>query len=102
MESQEKGAEPSAHYSQPSTSTVGAVAQPQAGHSLRKRPWRQKVTPWEDIINHQYKGEGTEESPYVVSWIPTDPENPQTYGFTYKWGVTILGTWDDGVVETSN
>lgn len=62
-----------------------------ADHSLKVRPWRRNVTPWSDIVDHEYQGDGTDESPYIVTWIPTDRENPLTFGNKYKWAVTMLG-----------
>lgn len=62
-------------------------------HTLSVRPWRRKVTPWADILHHEYKGAGTDDDPYVVSWLPDDHENPLTYGFAYKWSMTMLGGW---------
>jgi hypothetical protein len=60
-------------------------------HTLKKRPWRRYVTPWNDILNHKYEGEGTEEKPFVVDWLPEgDAENPMTWGGTYKWSVIML------------
>lgn len=69
-----------------------------ADHTLKPRPWIRKTTPWSHIIGHNYKGSGTEQDPYVVTWLPDGPdgfvdvENPLKYGFWYKWGVTIMGT----------
>jgi len=60
-------------------------------HSLKKRPWRRYVTPWEQIRDHKYEGEGTDEKPFIVDWIPEgDAENPMTWGKTYKWSVIML------------
>ncbi|KAK4684526.1 hypothetical protein P7C73_g5648, partial [Tremellales sp. Uapishka_1] len=58
-------------------------------YTLKKRPWRLKVTPWNDILNQQYEGEGTEDKPYVVDWFPGDQENPMTWQPVYKWTVTM-------------
>lgn len=38
----------------------------------------------------EYEGEGTVESPYIINWLPNDPENPQTYSQLYKWTVTAM------------
>lgn len=38
-----------------------------------------------DIIEWDYEGEGTEESPHVVEWIENDPRNPMTWPKTKKW-----------------
>ncbi|GAA5834016.1 hypothetical protein JCM11251_003593 [Rhodosporidiobolus azoricus] len=35
-----------------------------------------------------YEGEGTEEKPYVVKWLPEDAENPQTWKQSTKWVIT--------------
>ena len=60
-------------------------------HTLKKRPWRRYVTPWNDIVNHKYKGQGTEEKPFVVDWLPEgDAENPMTWKDAYKWTVVII------------
>ncbi|GMK57439.1 hypothetical protein CspeluHIS016_0402730 [Cutaneotrichosporon spelunceum] len=58
--------------------------------TLKVRPWRRNVTPWADILAHEYKGAGTDADPYVVTWLPKDPEDPQAYGQVYKWSVTLL------------
>jgi hypothetical protein len=43
-----------------------------------------------DIINHAYKGSGTEEDPFVVSWLENDPVNPMNYSTLKKWSITML------------
>lgn len=59
-------------------------------HTLKKRPWRLYTTPWRDIRDHHYAGEGTEEKPFVVDWLPEgDAENPMTWSGGYKWSVVI-------------
>lgn len=58
--------------------------------TLRRRLWRPYTTPWSQILSHPYKGNGTDTDPYVVTWLPVDPENPLTYGKVYKWGITIM------------
>lgn len=59
-------------------------------HTLKKRPWHPRVTPWSDILAHEYKGAGTEAEPYIVSWLPDDPENPMGYKQSYKWFITVM------------
>ena len=42
-----------------------------------------------------HTGNGTEESPYIVSWDPDDPDDPYNWSRTYKWFITVqlaLGT----------
>jgi hypothetical protein len=60
-------------------------------YTLKRFPWRNKTTPWADLVNHEYKGSGTETDPYVVVWLPDDAENPLTFKPRYKWNITILG-----------
>ncbi|KAM0748343.1 MFS general substrate transporter [Meredithblackwellia eburnea MCA 4105] len=58
--------------------------------TLPKRPWRRTVTAWQDIAQgKQYRGEGTEEKPFIVNWLDNDPEDPQNYEMWYKWVVTM-------------
>lgn len=46
------------------------------------------VTP--EMINHNYPGSGTEEDPYIVSWIDDDPRNPMLFSKTKKWSITMV------------
>lgn len=43
-----------------------------------------------DILNHDYEGSGTEDDPYMVTWISDDPRNP--LNFKLKRKIVILGT----------
>ncbi|PYH44289.1 MFS transporter [Aspergillus saccharolyticus JOP 1030-1] len=45
------------------------------------------VTP--EIVDYPYDGAGTEESPYVVTWIPNDPRNPMNFKDLTKWLYTV-------------
>lgn len=58
-------------------------------HTLKKRPWHLRTTPWSSIVAHEYKGAGTEAEPYIVSWLPDDPENPMSFASSYKWATTM-------------
>jgi hypothetical protein len=44
----------------------------------------------DDIINHPYKGSGSEDDPYLVTWIDNDPVNPMNYSLGLKWSITML------------
>ncbi|KZM25906.1 transmembrane transport [Ascochyta rabiei] len=44
----------------------------------------------DDIINHPYQGSGTEDDPFVVSWLEDDPVNPLNYSLTLKWCITMM------------
>lgn len=46
----------------------------------------------QEIILHSYAGSGTEEEPYVVTWIPNDPRNPILFSLKMKCSITILIT----------
>lgn len=41
-------------------------------HTLRKRPWRRRVTPFSAIALQPYEGKGTQEEPYIISWLPEE------------------------------
>jgi hypothetical protein len=42
-----------------------------------------------DIIDHHYGGAGTDEDPYVVTWVDQDPRNPFHWSRVQKWTYTI-------------
>jgi hypothetical protein len=44
----------------------------------------------DDIIEHNYKGSGTESDPFLVTWIENDPVNPMNYPQALKWTITML------------
>ncbi|TXT05879.1 uncharacterized protein COLE_07199 [Cutaneotrichosporon oleaginosum] len=72
-----------------------ATELPIESYTLPRRPWRRYVTSFEDILDHHYKGAGTESDPYVVDWLRDDAEDPQNFPASYKWfqvGLTSLLT----------
>lgn len=44
----------------------------------------------EEVVHHPYIGSGTNEDPYVVTWLPRDPRNPMNFSAIKKWSITIL------------
>ena len=46
------------------------------------------ITP--EVSNHEYKGSGTSEDPYLVSWIPNDPRNPMNFSTGTRWFITMV------------
>ena len=44
----------------------------------------------DDILNHPYKGSGTKDDPFLVTWIENDPINPMNYPVALKWSITML------------
>lgn len=41
------------------------------------------------VLNHHYKGSGTEEDPYLVEFIPNDPRNPMEFSQVKKWFIVM-------------
>jgi len=70
-----------------------AKMDPESGAGPQKIPhWRMIIdqgitTP--EIENHTYEGAGTEENPYIVYWLESDPRNPMTFPEWYKWVITL-------------
>lgn len=42
------------------------------------------------VLDHQYKGSGTEDDSYVVEFIPGDRRNPMNWPDWKKWAITML------------
>lgn len=42
------------------------------------------------VLDYQYCGNGTEDDPYVVDWIPDDPRNPMGMVGGMKWIITVI------------
>lgn len=66
------------------TATIQSVA------VKSKKPWRQFEIPISALATHDWPGKGTTESPYIVDWLPDDPENPMTWNATYKWFLVVV------------
>lgn len=45
------------------------------------------ITP--EVANYPYPGSGTEDDPYVISWIPNDPRDPMRFSTARKWFATM-------------
>lgn len=43
-----------------------------------------------EVEQYPYSGSGTDDDPYVVTWIPNDPRNPMNYSKLKKWTLTML------------
>ena len=55
--------------------------------------WRQVLDQGavtQDIVQFDYPGSGTEQDPYVVSWIPNDPRNPMLLQTWRKVTITLV------------
>ncbi|KAJ6024066.1 hypothetical protein N7540_004863 [Penicillium herquei] len=44
----------------------------------------------DDILEHQWDGDGTTESPYLVEWVHNDPRDPHQMQEWLKWSITLL------------
>ncbi|KAH8815707.1 major facilitator superfamily domain-containing protein [Xylogone sp. PMI_703] len=44
----------------------------------------------DDVLNHPYRGSGTEEDPYQVEYIANDKRDPMGWTDTKKWMITLL------------
>lgn len=63
---------------------------PKYGHSIPF--WRLVVDQGaitQDVLDHDYPGSGTEQDPFVVSWIPDDARNPMRFSLLQKLTITI-------------
>jgi hypothetical protein len=43
----------------------------------------ERITPV--VTTHKYEGSGTEDDPYIVTWIQNDPGNPMAFPTSKKW-----------------
>lgn len=73
------------------------AAEPKGEVGPSKIPfWRivydQKVVT-DEIVNFPYDGSGTEEDPFVVSWVPDDPRNPMNFSSVKKWSITVIASF---------
>lgn len=44
----------------------------------------------QEVRNHEYAGSGTENDPYVVSWLPDDPRNPMQFAMARKVVIVLV------------
>jgi Ca2+/H+ antiporter len=44
----------------------------------------------DDVLNHKYPGQGTEESPFIVDFLPQDGHNPMQFPAWRKWTIVLL------------
>ncbi|KAH8422254.1 uncharacterized protein LDX57_000012 [Aspergillus melleus] len=42
------------------------------------------------VIDHTYQGAGTDEDPFVINWLGTDPRVPMKYSAVARWLITFL------------
>lgn len=44
----------------------------------------------EDVLSHNYEGSGTNTDPFIVTWIPKDPGDPQNFSSKIKWLIVAI------------
>ncbi|RFU79926.1 hypothetical protein TARUN_2269 [Trichoderma arundinaceum] len=69
-------------------------------HDLEAQLNSEKITHWrllfdqtgvtQQVLDHNYSGQGTAEAPYLVEFIPGDRWNPMTYKDSFKWVITLI------------
>ena len=42
------------------------------------------------VLDWHYDGSGSEEDPYIVTWIDHDPRNPMLYNPVKKWLIVLV------------
>ncbi|KAJ3561620.1 hypothetical protein NPX13_g8871 [Xylaria arbuscula] len=52
---------------------------------------QENITP--EILSHTYAGSGTQEDPYLVKWLDSDPIDPISYPKWRKWCITLIMAW---------
>ncbi|EXJ69961.1 uncharacterized protein A1O5_07034 [Cladophialophora psammophila CBS 110553] len=75
-----------------STLTNDVESQKHAPSSTKVPHWRLVVSQslvTEEVLNHRYRGSGTDEDPYIVEFIPSDPRNPMNFPDWKKWALTL-------------
>lgn len=44
----------------------------------------------QSVIDYHYPGKGTEESPFIVDFLPDDSYNPLTFPAARRWAITLI------------
>ena len=44
----------------------------------------------QDVLRHPYAGSGTQEDPFIVSYIPNDPGNPFNWSNGTRWTISAI------------
>ncbi|TFB04787.1 hypothetical protein CCMA1212_002927 [Trichoderma ghanense] len=68
-------------------------AQRQAVPSEKISHWRvllDQTGVTQQVLEHNYSGQGTTESPYLVEFLPGDRWNPMTFKDSFKWTITLI------------
>lgn len=81
-------------------STASSFTAKEGPADIESQQARNKVSHWflvlnphgvtDEVLNHEFPGRGTPESPYIVDFLPNDASNPQQYPQSKKWTITML------------
>lgn len=55
--------------------------------------WRQIIDSagvTDEVKSWRYEGSGTQDDPYVVTWIENDPRNPMLYSNVTRWSLMMV------------
>lgn len=55
-----------------------------------------------EVLDHNYEGSGTDEDPYVVSWLPIDARNPMQFSMARKAVITFMTAIATFVISLSS
>jgi multidrug resistance protein len=55
-------------------------------------PWKSKHLRTSTLLRQKYKGNGSENSPFIINWLDYDPENPMKWRTLYKWFIAMIAT----------
>lgn len=72
------------------TEATDTTTTSQAHAKASWKPWKKCEIPVSILVAHPWRGQGTAESPYIVEWLPSDPENPMTWADSYKWLIVVI------------
>ncbi|UJR19438.1 hypothetical protein I4U23_022568 [Adineta vaga] len=53
-------------------------------------PWKGKRLGTFTLLRQTYRGNGSEESPFIIDWLDDDTENPKKWSSLYKWFITLI------------
>ena len=76
----------------PSDSSSTTVAEGGQANQRKSILWIQSLfqNPDKILCDYKYAGDGTSTSPYLVQFLPNDPEDAQTFSTRRKWSITLL------------
>ncbi|KAF2816788.1 MFS general substrate transporter [Mytilinidion resinicola] len=65
--------------------------EPGNGYEVEKKDYADVAEKADDaLVDYSYKGSGTTEDPYIVTWLNDDPENPKQWSPVRQWTILVL------------